>query len=222
MDVICLICSWAWTVHTFETCISSFGPVQYIFGSSLPLPHPPPLIISRVHFRPVLASLRPEAGAPVSIAQVAGIPQPSTPPELLEGCAVSLAIATKDSVHCTCAWCWLCPVIAHMHNFQCVLWIYNFSELLHCHHITRVHACVSAPNSKCKWQWRRPCYNKNTWSTMCKRMIVIISSHCTHAQLSIFVVDSPFQRIASLPTTSSVYTHVFRHQILRASDSGMF
>ena len=51
-----------------------------------------------MHFRPVLASLRPEAGAPVSIAQVAGIPQPSTPPELLEGFTVSLAIATQDIV----------------------------------------------------------------------------------------------------------------------------
>ena len=51
-----------------------------------------------MRFCPLPASLRPEAGAPVSIAQVAGIPQPSTPPELLEGFTVSLAIATKDIV----------------------------------------------------------------------------------------------------------------------------
>ena len=45
------------------------------FGSFPQLPHPPLLIISRVLFRLVLVSLRLEAGAPVSIAQVAGIPQ---------------------------------------------------------------------------------------------------------------------------------------------------
>ena len=56
------------------------------------------LIISRVHFQPVLPFLKPEAGAPVSIALVTGFPQPSTPLELLEGCTVSLAIATKDIV----------------------------------------------------------------------------------------------------------------------------